>query len=202
MALKPTVFVVDDEPAMCRSLERLLTAEGYRVATFASAADFLDHCDPGLPGCLVLDMRMEVMDGLQLQAELIRRDFHIPIIMISGFAEVPNVVQAVRAGAVDFLEKPFKDEQLLQRVRQAIEQDARHRAEEKERAEIEARLSRLTPREQEVARLLAAGETTKQIALRLGISPKTADNHRSAVLRKTEVDSVVQLVQLLQKMDR
>jgi len=194
---KPTVFVVDDDDGMRKSLGRLLKSAGFHEECYGSAEEFLDQHDPSRPGCLVLDVCMDEMTGLELQEELNNRAVTMPIIIISGYADVPNVVTAVKGGAVDFLEKPFNDELLLERVQQAIELDDRRREQAQRTAETAARLETLTPRETQVMKLLVGGRRTKQIAYDLNISPKTADIHRAHVLEKMQVDTVVDLVRLV-----
>lgn len=192
------VFVVDDEPRMCTSLALLLKSAGYRTETFGSAEAFLNGYDPGSPGCLILDLCMDGMSGLDLQKEFRQRGIRIPHIIISGFAEVPSVVQAMKHGAMDVLEKPFRSEVLLDRVREAIRRDEEARRENSRHTRARALLERLSDREREVMRLLVEGKHTKTIARELGISPKTVHAHRARVLEKTHVESVVELVQLVQ----
>ncbi len=193
----PTVFVVDDDPSMRKSLGRLLRSAGFAEESFGSAEEFLNSYDPQRPGCLILDVCMEEMTGLQLQAKLNEQGIFLPIIVISGFGEVENVVTAVKGGAIDFLEKPFDDDLLMTRVRQALEVD-QHRRVEAERAEhIKSLINTLTPREKQVMELLVQGRRTKQIAYDLHISPKTADIHRAHVLEKMQADTVVDLVRLV-----
>jgi two-component system, LuxR family, response regulator FixJ len=193
----PTVFVVDDEPGMRKSLDRLLRSAGLQAECFGNAETFLREYDPCRPGCLILDVCMDHMTGLELQKELNARRILLPTIVISGYADVPNVVKAVKGGAVDFLEKPFNDELLLERVQQAIRLDQRQRMEAVRASATEARMRSLTPRETQVMELLVAGRRTKQIAHDLSISPKTADIHRAHVLEKMKVDTVVDLVRLV-----
>ena len=196
MPPEPTVFVVDDDPAMRESLRWLLQSVGLAVETHAGAAAFLSSYDPSRSGCLVLDMRMPGMSGLNLQDELIARRITLPIIIITGYAEVPTAVRALKRGAVDFIEKPFSDELLLDRIRQAIETDRQTRDAEAQRAEVTVRFAQLTPREREVMELVIAGKANKVIAAELGLSPKTVEVHRANVMRKMAVDSVAELVRL------
>jgi len=191
---KPTVYVVDDDAAMRRSLARLLRSAGYTAVLFASAEDFLRGWDDRHPSCLVLDVRLGSMDGLQLQRELASQKICIPIVMISGHAEVPKVVQALQAGAINFLEKPYRAKEFLQSVQQGLEQDVQLQRHRTRHAELTARMQKLTPRELEVMELLVEGKSTKQVAIQLGISSKTADIHRSRVLEKTQADNVVELL--------
>ena len=196
-----TVFIVDDDLQLRNSLDLLFRSEGFATRSFASAGEFLEKYDPEQPGCLILDLCLDGMNGLELQAELSNREIGIPHILISGYAEVPKVVKALNAGAVDFLEKPCRDEQLLQSARLAIEQDARNRQQSKERMIIQKRFDSLSPREREVMNLLVVGKRTKEIAAQLDISSKTVDIHRANVLKKTEAANVVQLLQMLHRLD-
>lgn len=191
MESTPTVFVVDDEPQMRTLLEFLLREAGYQTELFDSAEKFLDTYDPAKPGCLILDIRMAGMNGLELQAALVERKIPLQVIMISGFADVPDVVKAIQAGAVDFLKKPFTQQALLDRVRTAINLDQKRRQTE---AQVNDKLSVLSRREREVMDRLLVGRTTKEIARELGISRTTADKHRAKILEKLEADSVVDLV--------
>ena len=187
---------------MRKSLALLLKSADFHAATYGSAEEFLDHYDAASPGCLILDVRMEGMSGLELQTQLTGRGFRIPIIFISGYTEVPMVVQAVKAGAIDFLEKPFDDERLLQHVEQALERDIQSKQEDAWRAGVEANLAALTPREREIMDFLVAGEHAKRIASKLGISSKTVHVHRAKVLKKMQADSVVELARLLHRLPR
>lgn len=192
----PTVFVVDDDPAMRDSLCWLLQSVELHVETYPSADAFLAAYDAGRPGCLVLDVRMPGMSGLNLQDELRARHIRLPIIMLSGHAEVPTAVRALKAGAIDFMEKPFSDELLLDRIRQAIDLDREQRDAEAQRAAVAERYALLTPREREVMELVTAGKANKVIAAELGLSPKTVEVHRAAVMDKMRADSVADLVRM------
>ena len=193
---EPTVFVVDDDPSIRESLRWLIESVGLRVQTSATAQEFLDRYDADTPGCLVLDVRMPGISGLDLQAELSSRKISIPIIIITGHAEVPVAVSALKAGAMDFIEKPFSDQLLLDRVRRAIEADTEARRVHGERAAVSVRLDTLTPREREVMELVIAGKANKVIAAELGLSPKTVEVHRANVMKKMQVDSLADLVRL------
>ncbi len=195
------VFVVDDDSQMRKSLCRLLESAGYVSEDYASAVDFLDRYDPARPGCLLLDVRMPAMSGLELQAELTKAEIAIPIIIISGFADVPTAVQAMKKGALDVLEKPFDDERLLAGVERAMLEDQAARRGLAARSEAKSRIAALTNREREIMQCLANGKTTKQIARDLGISSKTADVHRAKVLTKLNIDNVVQLTNILHDLD-
>jgi two-component system, LuxR family, response regulator FixJ len=196
MPPEPTVFVVDDDRAMRDSLRWLLESVGLTVRTYSTAADFLREYEPAQPGCLVLDVRMPGMSGLDLQAELVRRGAGLPTIVVTGHAEVPMAVRAVKAGAVDFIEKPFSDQLLLDRVRQALEIDRLEREVRHRREEARRRLESLTAREREVLGLVAAGKANKEIAASLGLSPKTVEVHRAHVMSKMAVDSLAELIRV------
>ena len=172
MQSNPTVFVVDDDPAIRESLRWLIESVGLNVKVFSTAREFLEGYDPSSAGCLVLDVRMPGMSGLDLQNELAARAIHVPIIIITGHAEVPVAVRALKAGAMDFIEKPFSDQLLLDRIRRAIEVDAEARRVRSEQAEVAARLGQLTPRERQVMDLVIAGKANKVIASELDLSPK------------------------------
>jgi FixJ family two-component response regulator len=193
---EPTVFVVDDDRAMRESLSWLLDSVGLRVRSYATAADFLAEHDPAQPGCLVLDVRMPGMSGLDLQAELARRGVELPTIVITGHAEVSMAVRAVKAGAIDFIEKPFSDQLLLDRVRQALEIDLEAREVRRRREDARRRLATLTAREREVLNLVVAGKANKEIASALGVSPKTVEVHRAHVMSKMCVDSLAELIRI------
>ena len=192
----PVVFVVDDDPAMRDSLRWLIESTGLRVETYGDARAFLDAIGPDRPGCLVLDVRMPGMSGLDLQAELGRRGIGLPTIVVTGHAEVPLAVRAVKAGAIDFIEKPFSDQLLLDRVRQGIEIDRRERVRRARRAEVMRRIGLLTQREREVLDLVVSGKANKEIAAALRLSPKTVEVHRSHVMDKMQAESVAELVRL------
>ena len=196
-----TVFIVDDDLQLRNSLDLLFRSEGFQTKSYETAVEFLEKYDPQQPGCLILDLCLDGMNGLELQTELSNREILIPHILISGYAKVPKVVKALKAGAVDFLEKPCRDEQLLQSTRLAIAQDARNRRRNVERLEIQKRFNSLSPREREVMSLLVVGKRTKEIAEQLDISSKTVDIHRSNVLKKSEATNVVELLQMLHRLD-
>jgi FixJ family two-component response regulator len=193
---QPIVFVVDDDRAMRESLRWLLESIGLSVRTYATAAEFLGDHDPAQPGCLVLDVRMPGMSGLDLQSELARRGAELPTIVVTGHAEVAMAVRAVKAGAIDFIEKPFSDQLLLDRVRQALEIDRQSREIRTRREEARRRLASLSAREREVLGLVAAGKANKEIAAALGLSPKTVEVHRAHVMAKMAVDSLAELVRV------
>jgi FixJ family two-component response regulator len=193
---QPIVFVVDDDRAMRDSLRWLLESVGLSVRTYATAAEFLDDHDPAQPGCLVLDVRMPGMSGLDLQTELAQRGAELPTIVVTGHAEVAMAVRAVKAGAIDFIEKPFSDQLLLDRVRQALEIDRQSREIRIRREEARRRLASLSAREREVLSLVAAGKANKEIAAALGLSPKTVEVHRAHVMAKMAVDSLAELIRV------
>ena len=194
------VFVIDDDASMRDAVSRLLNAVGLTVQTFASARDFLAGRLPDVPGCAVLDVRLPGLSGLDLQREMVERGIHIPVIFITGHGDIPMSVQAMKAGAVEFLTKPFRDQDLLDAVRSGIQLDRQGRKERAELAELRDGLRQLTPREREVMSLVVAGLLNKQIALRLGTSEKTIKIHRSHVMQKMRADSLADLVRMSQKL--
>jgi RNA polymerase sigma factor (sigma-70 family) len=191
--VKNTVFVVDDDPAVRDSLRILIEAAGYVVETFASAEEFLARFDPARPGCIVLDERMPGMSGHALQTELVRRRAICPVILITAYAEVPMTVAAMQLGAVTLLEKPFREQALLDAIAQALERDTAKRTRYENRRDLESRLEGLTPRQREVMELLIRGLSNKLIATELGISDRTVELHRARVLRNMEAGSVAEL---------
>jgi len=197
---QPTVFIVDDDPSFRDSLQFLLGSVGLEVRVFSSARDFLDGTNPKAPGCLLLDVRMPEMSGLDLQDALAKAGISLPIIFISGHGTVPMSVRAMKAGAVDFLEKPFDERDLLNAVHQAIEQDRQIRRERDELREIQKRINALTPRESEVFTLLVSGMLNKQVAYRLGTTERTIKAHRSRIMEKMEADSLTDLVRHAEKL--
>lgn len=196
---EPTVFIVDDDEAVQQSLNMLVETVGLNAQTYGRAEDFLNAYDPAQAGCLLLDIRMPGMSGLELQSKLAAEGINILIIIITGHGDVPMAVEAVKAGAVDFIEKPFRDQTLLDNIQKAIELDANIRRQQSNQADIEAKISLLTPRERQIMDLLLVGKSNKIIAYELGISQKTVDFHRLHILDKMGVDSVVELVRLTQK---
>lgn len=191
-----TVFVVDDDADVLRSLRFLFESAGHPVEVYGSAQEFLQAFDSSSPGCLVADVRMPGMSGVDLQAELGARGCAIPMIFISGHADVPIAVRAMKAGASDFIEKPYSDQILLDRVHWAIGVDAERRREKARRAEALALYETLSPREREVMALVVQGKANKQVAARLGLSQKTIEVHRSQVMRKLRVQNVPDLVRV------
>jgi RNA polymerase sigma factor (sigma-70 family) len=190
MEPEPVVFVVDDDTAIRNSLLRLIQSVGMKVRTFRSGEDFLDDFDNDAPGCLVLDVRMRGMSGLDVQKKLAALGATIPIIILSGHGDVPMAVRALKAGATDFMEKPFSPQILIDRIRQVIEIDADTRRQRVERELIQHRLSCLSERQREVLDLVVAGLSTNQIARRLSLSPKTVYAHRAEALGKMKTGSI------------
>ncbi len=191
-----TVFVVDDDTAVRKSLQRLMESVGLPVETHGSAEEFLEGYDRTRPGCLVLDIRMPGIDGLQLQEKLVSDRINIPTIIVSGHGDVEKAVRAMKSGAVDFIRKPYKGDVLLDRIREALEQDADTRRAQAARAEVSTRINRLTPREREVMAMLVEGKSAKRIAFELGLSRKTVDVHRGHIMTKMQAESLVELVRM------
>jgi two-component system, LuxR family, response regulator FixJ len=194
MTTNATVFVVDDNAGVRKSSRALMESAGLAVETYASSEEFLAAYDPERPGCLVLDVRLRQSSGLDLQDELRRRKAMLPIIILTGHGNVPTSVRALKAGAINFLQKPVPPSILLERIRAAIESDRLARALATERAAVIERLAHLTLREREVMELLVAGKTSKEIAAALRVSIRTVEGHRRMVLSKTNVSSAAQLV--------
>ena len=191
-----TVFVVDDDPSVRRSLKRLIRSAGFSVESFASAQEFLGRPRPDIPGCLVLDIHMPEVSGLDLQDELATAEVNLPIIFLTGYGTVSASVRALKAGACDFLEKPVDDNTLLDVIHQAVERNRRARLEQAELRKIERRVRSLSPRERQVLGLLITGMLNKQIAAELGIAEKTIKVHRARVMEKMQAGSMPELVRL------
>lgn len=199
--MDPEILIVDDDSSMRRALERLVRSMGYRTRSFATAQDFLCADLPsGTMGCLVLDVQMPGMSGIDLQEELRRRDLPIPIVFITGHGTVPMSVQAMKHGAVDFLEKPFDEHELVKAVSRAMEKGRQALALRLELRELRERYGRLTPREQEVLALVVSGMLNKQIASELGASEKTIKVHRGRVMEKMQAGSLADLVRMAGKL--
>jgi RNA polymerase sigma factor (sigma-70 family) len=196
---KPTVFVVDDDPGVLNSVQLLLRSVGLNAETFSSAHEFLEAYDPERPGCLLLDVRMPGMSGLDLQERLDSMGSTLPIIFVTAHGDVPMAVRAVKAGAVDFIQKPFRDQELIDKSRDAIEENARIREKYADRKGIAERIALLTPREREVMELVIEGKANKVIAQVLGISQRTVEIHRARVMDKIQAGSVSQLVQMVMR---
>jgi len=194
---QPTVYIVDDDQATRKSLRWLVETLGVQVQTFHCAVSFLDAYDAAQPGCLVLDVMMPGMNGLELQRELRDRGIEIPVIVLTGYGDVPTAVRALKGGAVEFLEKPFNDDVLLEQIRLALMLDGRRRRERDVLDLVRERMARLTPREYEILALVVEGLSSKEIAGRLTVSFKTVEAHRAKIMRKMEAESVAQLVRIV-----
>lgn len=202
MTAEPTVYVIDDDPAVRRFLEGLIASVGLNVETHASAQEFLDAFDPGVPGCMLLDIRMPGMSGLELQRELAERSIPLPVIVLTGHGDVRVAVHAMKAGAVDFIEKPFNNELLLDRIQTAVAASVDAHGARARRDEVASRIELLTPRECQVLDLVVAGETNKGVARRLGIGEKTVEVHRARVMKKMRAKSLADLVKMAATLDR
>jgi FixJ family two-component response regulator len=196
----PIVFVVDDEPAICLSLKRLVKSVGLEAQTFTSAQEFLRAKRPDGPGCLVLDVRLPGLSGLDLQQELLDAKVDLPIIFITGHGDIPMSVRAIKAGAVEFLTKPFRDQDLVDAIHHGIEKHRAARQECIKLTEFRALYDSLTPREREVFPLVAAGLLNKQIAGRLGTGEKTIKVHRGQVMHKMKAESLAHLIRIGEKL--
>jgi two-component system, LuxR family, response regulator FixJ len=192
----PTIYIVDDDEAVRNSLRFLLKSVGHTCQTLASANEFLETYQPQHPGCLILDVRMPGMSGLELQQRLNLRGAIIPVIFITGHGDVPMAVEAMQHGAADFLQKPFRDQDLLDRIQRALERDARNRAALAQHERIRASFDSLTPREREVLELMTRGKSNKVMAAELGVSQRTVEIHRARVMDKTGAASLAQLVRM------
>jgi two-component system response regulator FixJ len=196
MSRQPTVFVVDDDAAVRKSLRWLLESVSLPVETFATGQEFLDAFDPDRPGCLVVDVRLPEMSGLELQERLAARGATLPAIVITAHGDVPMAVRAMKGGAIDFLEKPFSDQLLLDRVQQALRLDSQVRQQRERQGQVVARLNLLTPREREVLERVVQGKSNKVMAAELDISTKTVEAVRARLMRKMQADSVADLVRM------
>ncbi|HXN16859.1 MAG TPA: response regulator transcription factor [Candidatus Binatus sp.] len=199
-AVETTVFVIDDDKAVRTAIRNLLESVGIRVETFNSPQDFLKADRKNVPGCLVLDVRLQGISGLDFQKQLAAANIEIPIIFITGHGDIPMTVQAMKAGAVDFLTKPFRDQDFLDAIQKAVERDRDGRAQEAEVTESRRRFNSLTPREREVMALVVAGKLNKQIAAELGTSETTAKVHRGQVMKKMQVQSLPDLVRIAERL--
>jgi two-component system, LuxR family, response regulator FixJ len=189
-----TVHVIDDDDGMRRAIQGLAVAAGYQVLAYASALEFLDQARLDQPGCIVLDLVLPGMDGMELQRTLRARGAMLPIIFVTGFGDIPQTVAAMQWGAFDVLEKPVQPQALLERLRRALELDLAAHRHRQQAADLQRRIESLSPRERQVVDLIVLGRHTKQIAGELELSPKTVEHHRANVLRKMEVDNVADLV--------
>ena len=195
----PVVFVVDDDPSVRRAIKRLVESVGLRVELFGSAQEFLRSERPDSPNCLVLDIRLPGMSGLDFQRELAATKIHIPVIFITAHGDIPMTVRAMKAGAVEFLTKPFRDQDLLDAIQQGLERDRTRRAQEAEVAALRERFESLTPGERKVLPLVVSGRPNKQIAAEIGTSEATVKVHRSQLMRKMGAESLPELVRMSEK---
>jgi FixJ family two-component response regulator len=193
---KQVVYIVDDDDGMRRALTVLITTVGYQPVAFAKASEFLAKYDPTQPSCLVLDVRMPEMSGLEVQQHLNKAGSMLPVILISGHGDIPMAVQAMKDGAFDFLQKPFRDQDLLDRINGALKLDAQNRESVDRLADLKARQESLTPREHEVLALVVDGKANKVIAIDLGLSERTVEIHRANVMEKMGARSVAHLVKM------
>jgi len=200
MAIAPTVFIVDDDVATLKALKRLLSAEGFKVNVHTTAKEFLNHYDPKQPGCIILDLLLPDLNGLDVQNALVAADGHPAIIFLSGNAGIPQSVQAMKTGAFDFLTKPVDAEDLLRAVRKAIEKDVSIRQQQAELKCLEERFVTLTSREKEVFRHVVLGELNKEIALKLHVVEKTVKVHRARVIEKMNAHSLADLVRMSERL--
>ncbi|WP_432797627.1 response regulator FixJ [Poriferisphaera sp. WC338] len=198
----PTVYVVDDDKAVRDSLKWLIESVGLQVKTYETAMEFLSDCEGMSAGALVVDVRLPGMSGLDLQDQLKKRGIRLPVIIITGHGDVPVAIRAMKAGALDFIEKPFSDQVLLDRIRDALEADAERRESQMQRGEVESRLKRLTPRERQVMDLVVQGRLNKQIAAELDLSHKTIEVHRAHVMEKMNAGSLAELVRMAVVIER
>ena len=196
---EPIVFVIDDDPSVRRAIRRLIGSVGLQVELFGSAKEFLHSRRPDAPSCLVLDIRLPGISGLDFQRELAAANIHIPIIFITAHGDIPMTVRAMKAGAVEFLTKPFRDQDLLDAIHAALEQDRAKRQQEEEMATLRQRWESLTPREREVLPLVVSGLLNKQIAAEIGTSETTVKVHRGQLMRKMGADSLAELVRLAER---
>lgn len=197
----PTVFVVDDDLSVREALSSLIRSVALNVETFASAREFLQHPRPSGPTCLILDVRMPGLGGLDLQHELAKTGIQVPIIFLTGHGDIPMAVRAMKAGAIEFLSKPVRDEDLLDAIRQALAQDAVSRKERARVEEIRERYNTLTPREREVMARIVKGALNKQVAIELGIAEITIKVHRHNIMRKMQARSLVELSKMFDRLD-
>jgi len=197
----PTVYIVDDDDAVRNSLRLLLKSVGLTAVALPTAQEFLSSYDAQQPGCLILDVRMPGMSGLELQQQLNMRGAVIPVIFITGHGDIPMAVEAMQHGAFDFLQKPFRDQDLIDRIQRALAKDRTNRAELTERSHVRERFESLTPREREVLALVTRGKPNKVMAAELGVSQRTVEIHRARVMEKMHASSLAQLVRMMMELD-
>jgi len=197
---EPTIFVIDDDPSVRQSLESLIKSVGWRVRTYGSAQEFLGSGHLEAPGCIVLDVRLPGLSGLDLQQALLRAKSHLPVIFITGHGDIPMSVQAMKAGAVEFLPKPFREQDLLDALKLALDRDRTTRQQRAELAALRTRYDSVTPREQQVMGLLVTGLLNKEIAATLGVSEVTIKVHRSQIMQKMQADSLANLVRMAERL--
>jgi two-component system response regulator FixJ len=196
MEQSPTVYVVDDDPDVRESVVELLQTANLTTEAFTNAMEFLNAIDPQAPGCIILDVRMPSMSGVDLRNELLRRRIELPIIFVTGHGDIPMAIDAIKQGAVDFIEKPIRGQHLLDRVLEALKRDRTHKENQDSRKEITSRFARLTPRECEVFHMLVRGDRLKQIAGSLQRSIKTIESHKTSITKKLEAKNRVDLVRI------
>ena len=197
---EPTIFVIDDDPSVRQSLESLIKSVGWRGRTYGSAQEFLGSGHLDAPGCIVLDVRLPGLSGLDLQQALLRAKSHLPVIFITGHGDIPMSVQAMKAGAVEFLPKPFREQDLLDALKLALDRDRTTRQQRAELAALRTRYDSVTPREQQVMGLLVTGLLNKEIAATLGVSEVTIKVHRSQIMQKMQADSLANLVRMAERL--
>ena len=199
--LQPIVFVIDDDASLRNALTNLFRSVGLRAEVFASAPELLQSKLPDVPSCLVLDVRLPGLSGLDFQAELSKANIHIPIIFMTGHGDIPMTVRAMKAGAVDFLTKPFRDQDMLDAVAAAIERDRERRKEQKILSELRSRFASLTPREQQLLALVTSGLMNKQIAAEIGLAEITVKIHRGSIMKKMSAKSLAELVRMAELLE-
>lgn len=190
----PTVYIVDDEPAVCETIKLVLEMEGYRTRSFLTGAEFLDACSPCMQGCILLDLCMPDYSGLDIQKALARRSVTIPVIIVSGHGTIPNSSEAFRLGAFEFLEKPFESEVLLQRIAEALTVGERRRASDLQKLSISERYARLSDRERQVLQFVVCGYSSKEMAKDMGISHRTVEIYRAHIMHKMGSETLVELL--------